>query len=91
VRLCEELQTGQEVEVDMEADVLTVLATGQKYPLKPIGDVSGALCACHVRAATRTAACIADLGRTAQCVLAADGALQAWLAGKEQARLLPQE
>lgn len=40
VRLCEELETGQEVEVDMEADVLTVLSTGQKYPLKPIGDVS---------------------------------------------------
>ena len=39
VRMCEELETGQEVEVDMEKDVLTVLDTGKQYPLKPIGDV----------------------------------------------------
>ena len=39
MRLCEELETGQEVEVDMEGDVLTVLASGKQYPLKPIGDV----------------------------------------------------
>lgn len=39
MRLCEELETGEEVEVDMEADVLTVLASGKRYPLKPIGDV----------------------------------------------------
>ena len=39
VRLCEELETGDEVEVDMEADVLTVLASGKQHPLKPIGDV----------------------------------------------------
>jgi hypothetical protein len=39
-RLCEVLQTGQEVEVDMVNDVLTDLATGKKYSLKPLGDVS---------------------------------------------------
>lgn len=39
VRMCEELETGQEVEVDMEKDVLTVLDSGKQYPLKPIGDV----------------------------------------------------
>ncbi|KAI7836944.1 hypothetical protein COHA_009193 [Chlorella ohadii] len=37
-RLCEELETGREVEVDMEADVLTDLTTGKKYSLKPLGD-----------------------------------------------------
>lgn len=37
-RLCDVLTTGQEVEVDMEADVLTDLATGKKYSLKPLGD-----------------------------------------------------
>lgn len=40
-RLCDVLQTGQEVEVDMVADVLTDLSTGKKYSLKPLGDVSG--------------------------------------------------
>ena len=40
VRLCDELETDEEVEVDMESDVLTVLRTGKQYPLKPIGDVS---------------------------------------------------
>lgn len=38
-RLCDVLATGGEVEVDMEADVLTDLATGKKYSLKPLGDV----------------------------------------------------
>ena len=41
VRLCEELETGREVEVDMVNDVLTDLTTGRKYSLKPLGDVSG--------------------------------------------------
>jgi len=40
VRLCDELTTGEEVEVDMENDMLTVLASGKKYNLKPLGDVS---------------------------------------------------
>ena len=44
VRLCEELETDEEVEVDMESDVLTVLRTGKQYPLKPIGDVSPLRC-----------------------------------------------
>ena len=39
-RLCDVLTTGNEVEVDMEKDVLTDLATGKKYNLKPLGDVS---------------------------------------------------
>ena len=43
-RLCDVLQTGQEVEVDMVNDVLTDLATGKKYSLKPLGDVSGPAC-----------------------------------------------
>lgn len=38
VRLCEELETGREVEVDMVNDVLTDLTTGKKYSLKPLGD-----------------------------------------------------
>lgn len=41
MRLCEELETGREVEVDMVNDVLTDLTTGKKYSLKPLGDVSG--------------------------------------------------
>ena len=40
VRLCDELESDEEVEVDMDKDVLTVLSTGKQYPLKPIGDVS---------------------------------------------------
>ena len=40
VRLCDELETDEEVEVDMDTDVLTVLRTGKQYALKPIGDVS---------------------------------------------------
>ena len=40
LRLCDELTTGTEVEVDMQADVLTDLSTGTKYNLKPLGDVS---------------------------------------------------
>lgn len=44
LRLCEELETGEEVEVDMNKDVLTVLATGKQYQLKPIGEVRGTLC-----------------------------------------------
>jgi 3-isopropylmalate/(R)-2-methylmalate dehydratase small subunit len=40
VRLCDELRTGEEVEVDMDADVLTVIATGKKYNLRPLGDVA---------------------------------------------------
>lgn len=39
VRLCDELRTGQEVEVDMENDVLTVLDSGTQYNLKPLGEV----------------------------------------------------
>lgn len=30
---------GQEVEVDLEKDVLTVLESGKQYPLKSIGEV----------------------------------------------------
>lgn len=39
LRLCEELATGQEVEVDMDNDVLTVLDSGKQYNLKPLGEV----------------------------------------------------
>lgn len=38
IRLCEELSTGQEVEVDMDNDVLTVVDTGKQYNLKPLGE-----------------------------------------------------
>lgn len=38
VRLCEEMTTGQDVTVDMEANVLTNHSTGKTYPLKPIGE-----------------------------------------------------
>lgn len=41
MRLCDEVQTGDEVEVDMVNDVLTVLSTGKQYKLKSLGDVSG--------------------------------------------------
>ena len=40
MRLCDALSTGEEVEVDMERNVLTALATGQQFDLKPLGDVS---------------------------------------------------
>lgn len=38
LRLCDELQTGQEVEVDMDNDVLTDIASGKQYNLKPLGE-----------------------------------------------------
>lgn len=38
-RMCEELTTGQEVEVDMDNDVLTVVETCKQYDLKPLGEV----------------------------------------------------
>ena len=41
VRLCDELQTGQDVTVDMERDVLINHTTGKEYSLKPIGEVGG--------------------------------------------------
>lgn len=37
-RLCDVLSTGAEVEVDMDADVLTDLASGKRYNLKPLGE-----------------------------------------------------
>ena len=37
-RLCEKLQTGQEVEIDLDANELRVVGSGQKYSLKPLGD-----------------------------------------------------
>lgn len=40
LRLCDVLNTGSEVTVDMEADVLTDHSTGKTYQLKAIGDVS---------------------------------------------------
>lgn len=39
IRLCDVLETGSEVEVDMEKDELTDLSSGKKYSLKPLGDV----------------------------------------------------
>ena len=33
------LTPGQDVEVDMDADILTDLSTGKEYPLKPLGEV----------------------------------------------------
>lgn len=38
VRLCDILETGQEVEVDLEKDLLTVIESGKQYPLKSIGE-----------------------------------------------------
>ena len=39
MRLCDELKTGDEVEVDMENDVLTVVSDGRQFNLKPLGEV----------------------------------------------------
>ena len=38
-RLCDQLETGADVEVDLEADRLTDLATGRTFGLKPLGEV----------------------------------------------------
>lgn len=38
VRLADELQTGQEVEVDMENDTLTDVESGRVFRLKPLGE-----------------------------------------------------
>lgn len=39
-RLCDELNTGDEVEVDMENDVLTVLSDGRQFNLKSLGEAA---------------------------------------------------
>lgn len=39
-RICEEISTGDEVEVDMESDVMTVKSTGKQYSLKPLGEAA---------------------------------------------------
>jgi len=38
IRICDELQTGEEVVVDLEKDTLTAVASGKVYSLKPLGD-----------------------------------------------------
>ncbi len=38
-RLCDELKTGEEVTVDLDAATLKVLKTGKVYSLKPLGEV----------------------------------------------------
>lgn len=38
-RLCDEVQTGDVVTVDLEAATVTVQKSGNVYPLKPLGDV----------------------------------------------------
>lgn len=37
-RLCETIKTGDEVEVDLDANTLTVVADGSVTPLRPLGD-----------------------------------------------------
>ncbi len=37
-RLCETLRTGDEVELDLDANILKLLRTGETFPLKPLGD-----------------------------------------------------
>ena len=39
VRLCEELKTGQEVSVDLDASTVTVQESGKVHPFKSLGDV----------------------------------------------------
>jgi 3-isopropylmalate/(R)-2-methylmalate dehydratase small subunit len=38
VRLCETLRTGEEVELDLDANTLRVVSTGKIFALKPLGD-----------------------------------------------------
>ncbi len=38
VRLCETLKTGEEVELDLDANTLRVVATGKVFALKSLGD-----------------------------------------------------
>ena len=37
-RICETIRTGDEVELDLEANTLRSLTSGQVWPLKPLGD-----------------------------------------------------
>jgi 3-isopropylmalate/(R)-2-methylmalate dehydratase small subunit len=39
-RLCERICTGDEVRIDVEADALLNLTTGERWPLKPLGEVA---------------------------------------------------
>jgi 3-isopropylmalate/(R)-2-methylmalate dehydratase small subunit len=38
-RLCDIIHTGDEIELDLDRNTATVIATGQKYATKPLGDV----------------------------------------------------
>jgi 3-isopropylmalate/(R)-2-methylmalate dehydratase small subunit len=38
-RLCEVLNTGDAVTVDLDAGTVTAKSTGKVYPFKPLGDV----------------------------------------------------
>lgn len=37
-RLCDTFKTGQELEVDLDNSIITDIASGKTYPLKPIGE-----------------------------------------------------
>jgi 3-isopropylmalate/(R)-2-methylmalate dehydratase small subunit len=37
-RICETIQTGDEVELDLDANTLTLVRTGQTFATKPLGD-----------------------------------------------------
>ena len=37
-RLCDQIQTGTEVELDLEHNTLTIMSTGAAIPTKPLGD-----------------------------------------------------
>lgn len=39
-RLCDDIKTGEEIEVDMEQNVLTQLSSGRKFGLKPLGEAA---------------------------------------------------
>ena len=41
VRLCEVIRTGQELQIDLSGPVLVNLATGERFELRPMGDVAG--------------------------------------------------
>ena len=42
-RLCEKVKTGDEVELDLDANTLTLLATGEVITTQPLGDAKGVI------------------------------------------------
>jgi 3-isopropylmalate/(R)-2-methylmalate dehydratase small subunit len=59
-RLCDEIRTGDEVEIDRDTNQLRNLTTGDTWPLKPLGDIAPILEAGGIFAYARKTGMLAE-------------------------------